>query len=142
MTHPISQCAAAALSLVICSEAFSSETGPVARVTEFSWAYLSKLGVALVSVLLIFMFFAWVMRRHSSFGSSGHQGLELVASLNVGQRERIVVVQAGTQQIVLGVTQTQINHLTELEVPLNRPETASVGSFRSNLEQMLRKERS
>lgn len=45
-------------------------------------------------------------------------GLKLVSSLHLGTKEKIVVVQAGEQQWLLGVTPQQINLLSELAEPL------------------------
>lgn len=122
-------------------DVLSAESGSTALVTQFSWSYLSKLSVALASVLLIFMLFAWIMRRHTSLGDTRHQGLEIVASLSLGQRERIIVVQAGKQQVLLGITQAQINQLMVLDDPLSPTEMVTGLSFRSNLEQLLQKDR-
>lgn len=54
--------------------------------------------------------------------SSGGQ-IKSVASLVVGTRERIAVIQVGDEQHLIGVTSQNINHLAKLEQPLTQDQT-------------------
>lgn len=80
---------------------------------------LGKLAVALTVVLLVFWLFAKVMRQFQGFHNGAPDGLRIVSALSVGQRERIVVVQVGDEQLVLGVTSSQINPLHVMDRPLS-----------------------
>ena len=51
-------------------------------------------------------------------GLQQQTGLKIVTSLNLGAKERLVVVQAGEQQLLLGVTAHQITLLDTLAEPL------------------------
>lgn len=96
-------------------------------------AYLIKLVLALVAVLLLFSAIAWLVRR---FGLSGLGGLgspssgrlKITDSLSLGSRERLVIVQAGEQQLLLGITPGQIN---KLHLMSSDPHTEN--SFRDQL---------
>jgi len=79
---------------------------------------LVKLAVALVFVLVLFFIFAKLMKKMQVGQGGGSNGLKVVGALSLGPRERIVVVQAGSEQILLGVTSTQINKLHILGDPL------------------------
>lgn len=81
---------------------------------------LGKLAAALVVVLGVFWVFARVMRQVQGGHGGVHQNLKIVGALSVGQREKVIVVQAGDDQIVLGVTSTQINTLHVLDSPLSQ----------------------
>lgn len=82
-------------------------------------ATLGKLAAALLIVLCVFWVFARVMRQVQGHQAGGLQhGLKVISTLSVGQRERVIVVQAGDEQLVLGVTGTQINTLHVLKTPL------------------------
>lgn len=86
--------------------------------TEFGSAtsWLSVFLSLLVVVGVIFVM-AFIMRRFTGMQSAGGQ-IKSVASLMVGTRERIVVIQVGEEQHLVGVTSTNINHIAKLDKPL------------------------
>lgn len=67
----------------------------------------------------------------------GNQHFRVVATLNVGQRERLLVIEMQGKQRVLGVTAQQINFLFELETPLSEEKLAS--DFHTQLQSFLKK---
>jgi len=102
---------------------------------------LGKLAGALVIVLAVFWLFARIMRQFQGFQGGMHQGLKIVSALSVGQRERVVVVQVGNQQLVLGVTSSQINTLHVLESPLvEGVPTLRSGDFKNKLNAALKRQ--
>ncbi|MFK8079291.1 MAG: flagellar biosynthetic protein FliO [Granulosicoccus sp.] len=102
---------------------------------------LGKLAVALVVVLVVFWLFARVMRQFQGFQGGMHHGLKIISALSVGQRERVIVVQAGEQQLVLGVTSSNINTLYVLERPLAEGTTPSgSGDFKNKLNAALKRQ--
>lgn len=104
-------------------------------------ATLGKLAVALIIVLAVFYVFARVMRQMQGVQGGFHSGLKVVGALSLGQREKVVVVQAGDKQLVLGVTSTQINTLHILEQPLSTPGGAvELGDFRQKLSAALKRQ--
>lgn len=76
--------------------------------------YFLKLGVALVLVLCVFFAFAWLMRRLNHM-PAGESGLQIVSGLNVGSKEKLMVVQMGEEQVLIGVTQQSISKLHVLK---------------------------
>ncbi len=58
-------------------------------------------GLALVVVLIFAA--AWAMKRFGRLQGTATDQLRLVGGIHLGQRERIVVVQAGDQRLVIGV---------------------------------------
>jgi len=60
------------------------------------------------------------MKRLQLGARGSDVGLNVVSVLSLGQRERIVVVQAGEEQLLLGVTSPQITTLHVLETPLKK----------------------
>lgn len=81
-------------------------------------ASLGGMVLALVVVVGLILALAWVLRRLPGGALRGHGGLKLVASLAVGPRERVLVVDVGGEQLVLGVTSHQVSLLHRLEQPL------------------------
>lgn len=103
-------------------------------------ATLGKLAIALLLVLLVFWVFAKVMRQLQGPRGAVHSGLRIVGALSLGQRERVVVVQAGDDQLVLGVTASQINTLHILSRPLDTGGGAELGDFRQKLSAALKRQ--
>ena len=81
-------------------------------------ATLARLGLALVVVLVVFWACAHAMRRLQRVGEAGGGGLRVVGGLSLGQRERLVVVEAGGEQLLLGVSPGRIERLHVLDSPL------------------------
>lgn len=71
--------------------------------------------LALLVVLMIFFVMVWVMRRAGNWQWPSKQPLQIIASLPLGVRERLVVVNVGEKQLLLGVTSGRIDKLLELE---------------------------
>jgi len=128
-----------ALMLMSQQSVFAKQSTPDVLVTGFSWVYVFKLVFALAVVIGFFVLFASIMRRYQGFGQTPDNGLAIVASLSMGTRERLVVVQAGQKQVLLGITQTQITSLSELETPLASPDPVDPESFKANLDKILGK---
>lgn len=102
---------------------------------------LGKLAVALIVVLLVFWLFAKVMRQFQGIHNGAPDGLRIVSALSVGQRERVVVVQVGDEQLVLGVTSSQINPLHIMERPLSNANSGAPHSdFRNKLSAALKRQ--
>ena len=78
-------------------------------------ATLGKLTLALAAVLLIFWLFVRLMKYLQGGSRQALGNLELVGSLAVGQRERLLVVLVGAQQLVLCDTPQQISKLHVLD---------------------------
>ncbi|MGO4998518.1 flagellar biosynthetic protein FliO [Oceanisphaera sp. W20_SRM_FM3] len=86
-----------------------------------SWAVSSLAVIAAIFVL------GWLLRRlRGAALLGGSRQLKIVASLAIGQRERVMVVQVGEEQWLLGVTAQQISGLGKLEQPLAMEPTKSL----------------
>lgn len=81
-------------------------------------ASLAKLLVGLVGVVAAVLIFSRVLSR-LNFMPKAHERFQVLASLPVGQRERIVLMQAGDRQIVVGVAPGRVNTLHVLDEPLD-----------------------
>lgn len=81
-------------------------------------AQLAQLILGLIVVIVGVLVLAKLLARvHGGRGSANGQ-LRVVAAVAVGQKERIVLMQVGPRQLLLGVTPGQISRLHELEAPL------------------------
>ena len=98
---------------------------------------------ALLLVLALIVGLGWLLKRLPGSGFRPSEGLKLVTSLNVGARERLVVVEVNGQQLLLGVTAGGINTLHVLPEPLPAtppPNLKHLPNFAQVLAQKLRKD--
>lgn len=75
------------------------------------------LGLLLV-VGLIFAL-AWLLRRVQRVGPGNGQVIEMIGSRALGPRDRLVLVQVGEEQILLGITPGRITPLHVLKTPVS-----------------------
>ena len=75
--------------------------------------YLIKLGGGLILVIALFVAMAWIMRNMGigTVSKDGVERLKVTATLSVGNRERIVLVDVCGDQVLIGVTQERIETL-------------------------------
>lgn len=74
------------------------------------------LGLGLV-IGLIFLL-AWLMRRVQRIGPQRNQLIKLLSSQALGPRDRLLLVQVGEEQILLGLTPGRITPLHVLKEPV------------------------
>jgi flagellar protein FliO/FliZ len=69
---------------------------------------------ALIVVLAVLGALAWFLKRYGPKVAGGNAHLRVVGSLNLGGRERIVVVEVGNEWIVVGASPGRINALATM----------------------------
>ncbi|KQQ57137.1 flagellar assembly protein FliO [Pseudomonas sp. Leaf127] len=88
---------------------------------------LLQLMLGLLLVIGLIFLLAWVMRKVQAGSLGNQQVIELVGSRALGPRDRLVLVQVGKEQILLGVTPGRITPLHVLreavDVPVRQPAT-------------------
>ncbi len=67
-----------------------------------------------------------------------NSGLKVVSSLSLGAKERLVVVQVGEKQLLLGVTSQKISLLDNLELPI-KTENSSESDINKSLLSLFKK---
>ncbi|NZA27889.1 flagellar biosynthetic protein FliO [Luteimonas sp. SJ-92] len=85
---------------------------------------------ALVLVLGLIVGLAWLLKRMPGGGFRQADGLRIVASLQLGAKERAVVVQVGDDQLLLGVGPGSVSTLYRLAQPLPEPAPAQMPQFK------------
>lgn len=74
-----------------------------------------KMVLGLIFVVILIFALAWLMRRYGAMGFGGSGDLRAVAGVAVGQKERVVLLQVGKRQILVGVAPGQVNMLHAIE---------------------------
>ena len=80
-------------------------------------AVIGKVGLVLALILGVIVVGSRLIRRLGVNGSRAGQGVRVISSAAVGQRERVVVVEVEGTRLVLGVGGGQVNKLHEREAP-------------------------
>lgn len=80
--------------------------------------------ISLLMVLAVIVFSAYILKRFQPTLRQS-SGLKVISSVHLGPKERVVVVQVGDKQLLLGVTAGQINLLDTLAEPLVSHQTAN-----------------
>lgn len=91
-----------------------------------SLSFIPTLASLVVVVIAIFVL-AFIAKR-LNIGVGGNRAIKVVSALSLGTRERILVIEVGGKQHLVGVTAHQVNYLFELEQPLDESST-DVGQF-------------
>ncbi len=82
-------------------------------------ASLVKVAVGLAFVVLAIFASAWFFRRFGKGAFLAHRDLRVIGGLSLGQRERVVLLQVGKEQILLGVSPGRIQPLHVLSEPIS-----------------------
>mgnify|MGYP000892667673 CR=1 FL=1 len=96
---------------------------------------------ALVFVLALLIGLAWFMKRYGPKVMGGNNKMRVVSSLNLGGRERIVLVEVADQWIVVGASPGRINALATMprqEGELSQLATAQNGPAAANFSEWLK----
>lgn len=85
-------------------------------------------GSTLILVLAIFFLCVWLVRKSGHFTSATASQMRVISGLSIGAKERLVLLQLGEKQLLLGVTPGRIDTLHILEgddcLQLNSPQSS------------------
>lgn len=96
--------------------------------------------LALVLVLLLIVGMAWLMRRMGGLTQVGGGVVRVLGGVPVGQRERVVLIQVGGKQLLLGVAPGRVQTLHVLDEPISiSPSAAGGETFAERLTTALKK---
>ncbi|NUT81536.1 flagellar biosynthetic protein FliO [Pseudomonas sp. NA13] len=103
---------------------------------------LAQLVFGLLLVLGLIFFLAWLLRRVQQAGPAGKgQVIDIVGSRALGPRDRLVLVQVGNEQILLGLSPGTITALHVLKEPVQVPSTEPASpEFAQRLMELLGKD--
>ncbi|ALP52689.1 hypothetical protein Tel_05725 [Candidatus Tenderia electrophaga] len=98
-----------------------------------------KLVLGLLFVLFLIFLLAWLFKKYLGGSVIYNASLRSVAGVSVGQKERVVLMQVGERQILVGVAPGQVNMLYALEKgdEIKPPTPAEKGAFAEKLKQSL-----
>jgi len=80
---------------------------------------LGQLLLGLLLVIGLIFLLAWLLRRVQQLKPRGGQVIKLLSSQALGPRDRLVLVQVGNEQILLGLSAGRITPLHVLKEPVH-----------------------
>ena len=108
--------------LVFSTQAYSNEdaVSKTLKSDPMSGSYLMQLVLGLIVVVLCIIALAWFAKKMNGFQSVTDDSLKMISSMSMGTRERIVLLQVGEEQILVGVSPGRINKLHVLDKPIEK----------------------
>lgn len=85
--------------------------------------------LSLIGVVALALALAWMMRRLQLGAGHGHRRLRVLESLNVGVKERVVLIAMGERQLLLGVAPGSVRTLHVLDTPIAEPAPSAPVGF-------------
>ncbi|MBK5511019.1 MULTISPECIES: flagellar biosynthetic protein FliO [unclassified Pseudomonas] len=104
---------------------------------------LTQLVFGLLLVLGLIFFLAWLLRRVQQAGPAGKgQVIDIIGSRALGPRDRLMLIQVGNEQILLGLSPGTITALHVLKEPVQVPSGTekSTPEFAQRLMELLGKD--
>ena len=89
---------------------------------------LGEVALALVVVLATIFVVAWLLRRMRIVGNRVGGAIDVLANVQLGQKERAVLLKVGNTQILLGVAPGQVSTLHVLTEPLELTKPPASGA--------------
>lgn len=97
---------------------------------------------ALIFVVALILGLAWMMKKMRIPVLGRHQDFSVIRQLPIGTRERLMIVKAGEEQFLIGVTSQTIQLIAKLDSPLQETQVHAASgkdSFANQLSQLLKK---
>jgi flagellar protein FliO/FliZ len=95
-------------------------------------SYVAQILVSFLVVIGFIFFMAWLMRRSGRFGYGSGQVIKIISSISLGMREKILVIEVGGENIVVGVAPGQIRTLHVLDGNTELTNKADIKSHTEN----------
>ncbi len=103
---------------------------------------LIQVCLALMAVLALIYALAWFVKRKQGVHGMGNLAMKTVAVLPMGVKEKIILVEVGGKQILLGMTPSNINTLATFDEPIISTQAQSSVSFAQKLKDILHQQNS
>ena len=95
--------------------------------------------LALMATLGLVLLLAYLAKRFTGIGGRANSSIKVISVTQLGARERLVLVQAGDKQLLLGVAQQQISTLHSFDEPIAEISNEEQTDFPSTLKNWMQR---
>lgn len=95
----------------------------------FTGDYLLQVIGSFVVVILLLIGVLVLLRRFNGVSSQMSGNMRVISSVGVGQRERVVLLQVGEEQILVGVGPGNVRKIHAFDEPVVEPSASATPSF-------------
>lgn len=100
---------------------------------------LLSFAASLIVVIGAILVLGWVYSRSKSLGGASNDVISVVASRALGTKERLLLVEVADQQLLIGMTASQVQTLHVFDTPVViAPPTSEVPGFAGRLKSALK----
>ncbi len=140
MHRPVQQGAVALAGLLVQYSVRAEEGETAITVTDpMAVSNLWQLTFGMLAVLALMLGLAWLLKRTGKLQMAAGGGLKVLGGLSMGSRERVVLLQVGETQLLVGVAPGRVQTLHVLDQPLEAAARPGGGKFAEQLGRMMGK---
>lgn len=120
----------AVLLTLMTAPALAQDAAPaVSPSSLFTGDYLLQVVGSFVVVILLLIGVLVLLRRFNGVSSQMNGNMRVISSVGVGQRERVVLLQVGEEQILVGVGPGNVRKIHAFDEPVVEPAASSTPNF-------------
>ncbi|MGI0115281.1 flagellar biosynthetic protein FliO [Zooshikella sp. RANM57] len=116
---------------------YSSNTWAASTIPT-TWGMLIQVVLALAVVLLVIFAAAWIVKRSGAIKPMTSPVIKNLAVMSVGSKERLVLVQIGDKQILLGISPAGMNTIHVFDQPVITSKNEVSNDFSKRLMEMIK----
>ncbi|VAW76999.1 Flagellar biosynthesis protein FliO [hydrothermal vent metagenome] len=117
----------------------TGSTSPATAPDPMAMSNLWQLTLGMIVVLGVMLGLAWLLKRTGKFQMAAGGSLKILGGLSLGSRERVVLLQVGEAQLLVGVAPGRVQALHVLDQPLDTDSKSTGGGFADQLGRMMSK---
>lgn len=126
------------LMVLLPGSVMAAASGAVSSAQPVTSGSIVQVALSLLLVIAVIFGLAWLMRRMQAGAGFSSKGMKVVAMLPLSTRERVVLVDVGGRQLLLGVAPGRVSLLQSFDEPVLDAGASGGAEFRQRLKQALR----
>ena len=95
--------------------------------------------LGLFAIIGLIFAIAWMLRRMGAMPLMGNASMRVIAGLSVGTREKVVLIDVGGKQLLLGVAPGRVSHLYSFDEPVVAAQSQP-SEFAAKIKQFMRQD--
>lgn len=124
---------------VLCSESLLAASNLTTSAEPLVSSRIINVSIGLIFVLFMFFLLAFLLKRMPTFQSNRNNCLNIIETLYLGSNERILLLQVGKQQILVGANSQKIETLHVLTEAIDVKPESPKKPFKEQLANMIAK---